>query len=71
MNTMGRPAPHRYILRVATLAVGDSATELWVGLITDEPLPPEELGDLIPADGMSAAELSVVRTWVTVDPRGG
>lgn len=56
----------RYITRVVVLETVDDAREYWLGIEADEELDLTEWEDLIPADGMTAAELSVVRRWITV-----
>jgi hypothetical protein len=55
----------RYIFRPLVLETGDDANEYWFGLnVHDDSIDVERLPfALIPAEGMTAAELSVVRHW--------
>lgn len=62
----GGPMIHRYIFRVASVCMMSSAIEIWLGIITEEPIDLTEWDDLIPADGMSDEELSVVKRWLRV-----
>lgn len=54
----------RYITRMAVLETADGATEFWLGIIADADVDLSEWDDLIPADGMTADELSVVSRWL-------
>ena len=57
----------RYILKVTTLVLADSATEYWYGIEAGEGADLSAFADdLIPAEGMTDDELAVVTKWIKV-----
>jgi hypothetical protein len=56
----------RYIYRAAVISGAERSVELWVGLIASELIDLTSWPAVIPADGMTDEELSVVKKWVVV-----